>query len=163
MSYQEKVHYYHAQLDKELSRYPVLNQLEARTQVPKTYAVLGVLGLFTSLIFFNIFAGFLSNLVGWLIPTYFSMKAIETPQSGDDIQWLTYWTVYGGFTVLENLVEPTVWFPYYFIFKTVFIVWLLLPSTKGAQQVYHAVVKPVITQAKSRFDSVSSSAQPTSE
>jgi receptor expression-enhancing protein 5/6 len=88
-----RINYYHAQLDKELSKYPALQQLEARTQVPKTYTVLGVLGLFTSLIFFNIFAGFLSNFLGWLIPSYFSMKAIDTPQNGDDIQWLTYWMV----------------------------------------------------------------------
>lgn len=37
------------------------------------------------------FAGFLTNLIGWVLPAYFSMKALETPQPQDDIQWLTYW------------------------------------------------------------------------
>jgi len=34
---------YNAQFDKELTQYPFLNDLEQRTQVPKTYAVIGFL------------------------------------------------------------------------------------------------------------------------
>lgn len=33
------------------------------------------------------FAGFLTNLIGFLIPAYFSMKALDSPQPQDDIQW----------------------------------------------------------------------------
>ena len=74
-----------------MSKYPALNNLEKQTQVPKAYAVLGLGGLFSFFIFFNIAAGFLSNLLGWALPAYFSMRALETPHSGDDVQWLTYW------------------------------------------------------------------------
>lgn len=45
------------------------------------------------LIFFNLFglAGAVSNLIGWGLPAYLSIKAIETPSTNDDKQWLTYW------------------------------------------------------------------------
>lgn len=33
------------------------------------------------------FAGFLTNLIGFLLPAYFSMRALDSPQPQDDIQW----------------------------------------------------------------------------
>jgi len=154
MSAQDKVHYYISQVDKELSKYPLLVKLESQTQVPKSYAVLSLGFVYVTLLFFNVFAGFLSNFVGWLIPAYFSLKALESPQTGDDVQWLTYWTVFGFFNVLENLFNPVTWFPYYFVVKTVFIIWLILPSTKGAQLVYHKLYRPVLTQARAKTDTI---------
>lgn len=32
-------------------------------------------------------AGFLTNVIGFFIPAYFSMAALESPQPQDDIQW----------------------------------------------------------------------------
>jgi len=163
MSAQDKFNYYVAQVDKELSKYPALNNLEAQTQIPKAYSVIGLLSVFSFLIFFNIFAGFLSNVLGWALPAYFSLKALETPQSGDDVQWLTYWTVFGGFTVLENMIDPVGWFPYYYVFKTVFIVWLILPSTKGAQVIYHKVYRPVLASGIKKSEPAAPAAAPASE
>ena len=91
----------HVRSCTQLSKYPALNTIEARTSVPKAYGVLGVTGLFGSLIFFNIAAGFLSTLLGWGLPAYFSLKALESPSSNDDTQWLTYWVVFGAFQIVE--------------------------------------------------------------
>ena len=93
--------FFRARHQRQLSKYPALNTLEAQTSVPKAYAVLGVTGLFGSLIFFNVAAGFLSTLLGWGLPAYFSLKALETPSSNDDTQWLTYWVVFGAFQIVE--------------------------------------------------------------
>lgn len=91
--------------------------MERQTQVPKAYAVLGASALFVLLIFFNIAAGFLSNLIGVVVPVYFSMRALETPQAQDDVQWLTYWCVFGVFTILETFSDILVsWFPFYCTF-----------------------------------------------
>ena len=92
---------HHFILHVQLSKYPALNQLEARTQVPKAYSVLGLSALFSTFIFFNVFAGFLTTMLGWGLPAYFSIKALESPSRGDDTQWLTYWTVFGGFQLIE--------------------------------------------------------------
>lgn len=33
------------------------------------------------------FAGFLTNFIGFFVPMYFSLAALESPQPQDDIQW----------------------------------------------------------------------------
>ena len=45
------------------------------------------------LIFFNMFglAQPVSNLIGWGLPAYLSIHALESPSTNDDKQWLTYW------------------------------------------------------------------------
>lgn len=45
------------------------------------------------LIFFNMFglAQPVSNLIGWGLPAYLSIHALESPGQNDDKQWLTYW------------------------------------------------------------------------
>jgi len=73
MSFQDKAQHQISQLDKELSKYPVLNNLERQTSVPKVYAILGLAGLYFFLIFFNVGAEFLVNVAGFVIPGYFSL------------------------------------------------------------------------------------------
>jgi len=146
----QQAKYYHNQLDKELTKYPVLNNLEQRTQVPKTFLVLGAAGLASILIFINALAAPVSNLVGWLLPAYLSFKAIETKGTDDDIQWLTYWVVFGFFNFLESIaLRPVLYyFPFFYAFKTLFILWLQLPATKGARTLYLNVLRPVMSNAK---------------
>ena len=43
----------------------------------------------------------LCDLVGTLYPTYMSYRAIETPEPGDDKQWLTYWVVYASTKIMD--------------------------------------------------------------
>ncbi|KNZ60753.1 hypothetical protein VP01_1505g7 [Puccinia sorghi] len=151
MSAQDKFNYYIAQIDKELSKYPALTKLEQRLQVPKAYGVLGLAGLFSMFIFFNIFAGFLTTALGWGLPAYLSIQALESPSTGDDVQWLTYWTVFGFFNIIETFADLILyWFPFYYTFKCVFIVWLMLPQTRGAQTVYHKALKPLVASAASK-------------
>jgi receptor expression-enhancing protein 5/6 len=108
----------------------VLNTFEQRTQVPKTYFVSGTVLLLTLFHFVNPLAAPVSNLVGWALPCYLSFKALESPGHQDDVQWLTYWVVFGFFNFLESIALRMVlyYFPWYFAFKTVFILWLQLPT-----------------------------------
>lgn len=114
----------------QLSKYPALNHLEERTQVPKTYAVIGGVVLLIFLHTFNSFAAPVSNLVGWGLPAYLSFKAIETPTPHDDVQWLTYWVVFGYFNFLESFAIRLVlhYVPWYYALKSIFVVWLQLPA-----------------------------------
>ncbi|RPD59476.1 hypothetical protein L226DRAFT_514086 [Lentinus tigrinus ALCF2SS1-7] len=142
---QDKANYYVNQLDKELSKYPILNTFEQRTQVPKSYAFLGAVVLLAILHSVNAFASPVSNLVGWALPAYLSVKALESPSHADDIQWLTYWVVFGFFNFLESFALRVVlyYFPWYFAFKSIFILWLQLPQFRGAHLLYGTVVRPV--------------------
>jgi len=101
-----------------------LNRLEQQTSVPKAYGVIGVASVFVTCVFFNVAAGFLSNLLGWGLPAYFSIKALDSPGHQDDVQWLTYWVVFGFFTFIESFSTvivawyegfPSLFFPLFLI------------------------------------------------
>lgn len=113
-----------------MNKYPILNTFEQRTQVPKAYAVLGSVVLLSLLLLINAAAAPVSNLVGWALPAYLSFRAIESPGVQDDVQWLTYWVVFGFFNFLESFALNVVlyYFPWYFAFKTIFVLWLQLPQ-----------------------------------
>jgi len=149
---QNTANHYVSQLDKELSKYPTLLQLEQKTQVPKVYVVIGVGLAVCLLIFINSIALPVSNLIGWALPAYLSFKAIESPGVQDDIQWLTYWVVFGFFNFLETFALRIVlyYLPFYFAFKTAFVLWLQLPQFRGAQTLYHTLLKPVIANMGNR-------------
>jgi receptor expression-enhancing protein 5/6 len=109
-----------------------LNHLEAKTNIPKAYGVLGTVVGLSLLILINRLAAPISNLIGWALPAYLSFRAIESPGHDDDVQWLTYWVVFGTFNFLESFALRAVlyYLPYYFVFKTAFIIWLQLPQFK---------------------------------
>lgn len=70
----------------QLSKYPMLNNLEKQTSIPKVYAFLGLVGIYFFLIFFNIAGEFLVNFAGFLIPGYFSLEALFSASKVDDTQ-----------------------------------------------------------------------------
>lgn len=149
---QNKANYYIGQLDKELSKYPAFAAIEQRTQVPKSYAFLGGVVLLFVLHAINSFASPVSNILGWAMPAYLSIKAIESPSTNDDVQWLTYWVVFGFFNFLESFALRVVlyYLPWYFAFKSIFILWLQLPAFRGAETLYSAVVKPAFASVKAK-------------
>ncbi len=74
---------------RQLSKYPTLNNLEKTTSVPKVYAVIGLVVLYFSFIFFNFGGQLLTNFAGFVIPGYYSLDALFTATKADDKQWLT--------------------------------------------------------------------------
>jgi len=143
---QDKVAYHIDQLDKELSKYPVAHQFEQKTQIPKAWAFIGGVVLVLFSLFINVLAHPISNLVGFALPAYLSVKAIESSSHEDDVQWLTYWVTFATFTFIESIALRMVlyYLPFYFVFKTVFILWLQLPATKGARTLYFTVLRPIL-------------------
>ncbi|KDN43391.1 hypothetical protein RSAG8_06175, partial [Rhizoctonia solani AG-8 WAC10335] len=141
---------YHARADKALAQYPAMNKLEQRTGVPKTYLAGAGAALMVLLVSVNALAAPASNFVGWGLPAYLSMKAIETPSGRDDVQWLTYWVIFGFLTYLESFALRVIlyYLPWYFALKTVFVLWLQLPQTKGAAHLYHAAIRPSMDRAR---------------
>ncbi|KZT09027.1 uncharacterized protein LAESUDRAFT_723338 [Laetiporus sulphureus 93-53] len=160
---QDKASYYIHQLDKELSKHSVFNTFEQRTQVPKSYAFIGGVIVLAILLLINAFAAPVSNLIGWALPAYLSVKALESPGHQDDIQWLTYWIVFGFFNFLESFALRIVLYyvPWYFVFKTIFILWLQLPAFRGAQSLYGTVVRPVFVNVHHKTNQVTTTAPET--
>ncbi|KAF0739376.1 hypothetical protein LEN26_015582 [Aphanomyces euteiches] len=91
--------------------------------------------------------------VGVLYPTYASFKALETPQTDDDKQWLTYWVVFSITTSAEEVGEKLVaYLPGYYICKCIFLVWLMLPKTRGAVWVYEQFIMPMLKKYEPIID-----------
>ncbi|RUP48017.1 TB2/DP1, HVA22 family-domain-containing protein [Jimgerdemannia flammicorona] len=183
-----KATYYHAQLDKELSKHAWLNDVEAKTKVSKVYIVLGAGSLLFIAIFFNLAGDFLTDLIGWVYPAYASFKAIESTGHDDDRQWyveekssktsvqlfmepeslsnsttvgplspstrrLTYWTVFGFIQIIEFFSDVVLyWFPFYYLFKTLLVLWLALPQFRGAEVVYTRFLRPQLLRAAPSVD-----------
>jgi len=145
-SFQDKAQGHIAHIDRELSKYPVLNNLEKQTSVPKVYAFLGLLATYFFFIFFNIGGQLLTNFAGFVIPGYYSLEALFSVGKADDTQWLTYWVVFAFLTVFESAVNAVYWFPFYYTFKFVLTLWLALPQTGGAQIVFRSFVQPVFAR-----------------
>ncbi|ORZ24305.1 TB2/DP1, HVA22 family-domain-containing protein [Absidia repens] len=140
-------------VDVELSQYKYANDVERLTGVRKSYVAAGVAGVFTIMIFFNLAGQLLTNALSWLYPAYASFKAIETPSTEDDKQWLTYWTVIGFVQLIEYFSDILLfWFPFYYLFKTLFVLYLTLPRFRGAQVLYTRVLRPQLLRFQGNID-----------
>jgi receptor expression-enhancing protein 5/6 len=138
----EKAQNYLGMLDSELSKYPTINNLEKQSGIPKAYAVIGAGALYFFLVVFNLGGQLLTNFAGFVIPGYYSLAALFTHNTEDDTQWLTYWVVFAFFTVAESFINIVYWFPFYFVFKFIFLLWLSLPMFRGADLIFRSVMVP---------------------
>ncbi|PVU84807.1 hypothetical protein BB560_004181, partial [Smittium megazygosporum] len=131
------------EFDKQLSTVPALNTLQSKTKIPKVYAVGAVGSVFLLLVIFQIGANFLVNLFGYGYAAFASIGALQTPGKEDDSQWLTYWVIYGLLNLFEYFTSFVLyWIPFYFLLKTIFLAWLMLPSTRGAERLYNGYILP---------------------
>jgi hypothetical protein len=107
---------------------------------------LGAGALYFLIVFLN-FGGIgqlLSNLAGFVLPGYLSLKALKTKSTDDDSKLLTYWVVFAGLQIIEFWSKTILyWIPAYFLFKTLFLIYIALPSTNGAELIYNSVIIPL--------------------
>ncbi|KAL1926376.1 hypothetical protein VTP01DRAFT_5897 [Rhizomucor pusillus] len=142
-----------AQVDAQLGQFQYCNEFERKTGIPKSYAALGIAGLMVLMIFFDLAGQLLTNFISWVYPAYASFKAIESPSPYDDKQWLTYWTVIGFVQIIEYFSDILLfWIPFYFLFKTLFVLWLALPQFRGAEVLYTRVLRPYLLEAQTDID-----------
>ena len=115
--------------------------------------IAGILIVCALLTLINVFGKYITCLVGVTLPAYWSIKAIESPYYDDDKQWLTYWAIYGLFTLLDqfaNIVLRII--PFYFLIKIVFLIWCFMPNTMGALFVYNKLIGPYFRKYENKID-----------
>ena len=67
---------------------------------------------------FGIGASFFTRLIGVAYPTFKSVLALASPSDDDDKQWLTYWSIFGLFSVMDEFGGFILsYVPYYFFIK----------------------------------------------
>mmetsp|Transcript_11776 Transcript_11776/g.17834 ORF Transcript_11776/g.17834 Transcript_11776/m.17834 type:complete len:294 (+) Transcript_11776:55-936(+) len=84
----------------------------------------------------------LVDIAGFVYPLYASVKAIESADTADDKQWLTYWIIFTQFKIIESVADFLISFiPLYFLIKIAFLVWCYHPSFNGATVLYDIIIK----------------------
>lgn len=97
--------------------------------------------------------GSLSSLVGFGYPAFKSFQAIETKHKGDDTQWLVYWVIFAFFSIMETFIDLLLyWIPFYYAFKLAFLLWAMMPQTKGAKYLYDTFLKDLLKKNESKID-----------
>lgn len=126
---------------------------QEKTNIPKEYLVLGASTLFALIVVLAVGIGSLTSIVGFVYPAFKSFQAIETKSKGDDTQWLVYWVIFAFFSIAETFVDYLLyWIPFYYAFKLAFLLWCMLPQTKGAKFLYEAFLKDFLKKNESRID-----------
>ncbi|KAL0269951.1 UNVERIFIED_CONTAM: hypothetical protein PYX00_007523 [Menopon gallinae] len=100
----------------------------------------------------------LSRLVilifGTLYPAYSSYKAVRTKNVREYVKWMMYWIVFALFTCAETFTDIflSFWFPFYYEFKIILVVYLLSPATNGSSILYRKFVHPALIKREQEID-----------
>jgi len=120
-------------LETRLTHLKWSKYLQDKTGVNATYWTVGG-GLLAAAVFrimLHIAASLVSNIVGFVYPAYASIKSIEGGDKEENSHWLTYWTVFGSFSVAEYFSGFILrWIPFYYTGKIALLVWCMHPRTR---------------------------------
>lgn len=115
---------------------------------------------------FGLTAASLCSIIGFAYPSYKSFEAIEkrTGSGGgpEVTQWLIYWVVFSFFSIIEVFVDTLLyWIPFYWAFKVAFLLWAMLPQTRGAKFLYDSFLKDFLRSNESKIDAALAEASKT--
>ena len=142
---------------EKLKKYPFLSQIQEKFGVPQKVSAIAIILLSFLVIANGICSGLLATFFGFLLPAYESLKALETPSPLDDKKWLTYWVIYGCFSILEFFADIILfWLPFYYLIKVGFLTWCMWPNNdnNGALFVYERVVRPYFLKNEKKIDAM---------
>lgn len=100
------------------------------------------------------------NMIGFVYPCYASVRAVRSESKDDDTHWLIYWCCFASFSIVDFFAERILsWFPIYWLVKTIFLIYLSAPQTRGAIRIYKKVVLPVFKKIDEVLDKYSGTAK----
>ncbi|KAG9128019.1 hypothetical protein FRC07_006133 [Ceratobasidium sp. 392] len=113
---------------------------------------------------FYLLARLCSIVYVFLYPAYGVYKSLQQrppspeeqeAQEAERTRWLKYWAVMAFILVAEYAAEWLVsWFPGYWLFKSIFLLWLVAPQTQGATFVFHTFLAPKLAEHEGEIDAL---------
>ncbi len=145
----DKVKQFATPLKPYADKVPQLVDLAKKVGQEAEVLLLAILAV-SSVVILVLFGGTIFTLVLTVVyPAVQSIKAIESEGGDDDKEWLTYWTIFGLFTLADEFAGFLLTFiPFYFYARPIFFVFLMAPQTKGALFLYNNFVGPLLRNNK---------------
>ena len=116
------------------------------------YVFIGLLILSLIFVYFNLFENLITNLIGTVYPTFWTIKSIES-KDGKAIHWLIYWIIFSSFILLDffsGFVVKII--PFYFVMKICFLIWLQWPESKGCDIIFSYVINNIFESIEEELD-----------
>jgi receptor expression-enhancing protein 5/6 len=64
-----------------------------------------------------------------------------------------YWVIFAFFSIAETFIDYLLyWIPFYYAFKIAFLLWAMLPQTRGAKLLYDNFLRDFLKKNESRID-----------
>jgi receptor expression-enhancing protein 5/6 len=128
----------------------IMKAIKDKTGIDGIYVIIFLL-LCVILVYLGIFGSLITNLIGTLYPGFSTIKSIEKKTKKKE--WLTYWVVYGSFIIVDmfsNIIMKVI--PFYFVFKILFLIWMILPGSNGCALVYNFLIFKLFKSIENTID-----------
>ncbi|KAK8805035.1 hypothetical protein WA171_007000 [Blastocystis sp. BT1] len=150
----ECINHYFSLIDEKTKDIEFLKSWEKKTNMRRCHLVLCMLGAAVVLGYLLLGLPFISNMIGFVYPAYFSLVALNSKDREDDTKWLTYWVVFGFFSIIESIVSIFAKLNVmYYIVKIVMLVCCFIPDIDLANVLYRDCVSPFLSKHEDKIDS----------
>ena len=122
----------------------IFDKISEATGYPKRTVLKAGLVFLVLFVVFGVGQAIITNIIGVAYPVFMSFHALESKDTeDDDKQWLTYWVVFGLFSVTDQFAGFILHFiPFYYVLKVATLIWLFHPAFQGATYVYKELIHP---------------------
>ena len=78
-----------------------LDYIQEKTGIKGTFIIWGIISILL-LLYFHIFEEIITNLVGTIYPSFWTIKALEQNSNDELKKWLIYWVVFSTFIFIDR-------------------------------------------------------------
>ena len=147
---------YFPSINRKIAKFPIvghyINTLTVRFGLSNTAFVLYFALTVAVLATWGLGTDTLCTIAGLVYPTLQTLKAREVE---DFEQWISYWLIFTVLNVVQNNTYAFSWIPCFDGIKMGFLLFCMLPHTRGAEFVFHTFFKAHVVRKYNQEGEVS--------